>query len=108
MDEDAYKLQKNLQYQSASPSPYGRSSQLSLRSQARSSDYHFSMRLLATDRLFQKVKALRTANLGQALKLIRVNAEVRQQQQEHFLSSKKKDAEVKAADRERALYRAKL
>lgn len=107
MDEDAYKLQKNLQYQSQGTASYG-GSQLSLRPQARSSDYHFAMRLLATDRLVQKVQAHRTANLGHALKMITVYAEVRRQQQEHFQSSKKKEAEVKVADRERALYRAKL
>ena len=79
MNEDTYKLQKNLQYQPASSSALG-SNQLSLRPQPRSSDYHFSMRLLATDRLFQRVKAHRAGNLALALKQIRVHAEVRQQQ----------------------------
>lgn len=76
MNEDAYKLQKNLQYQPASPSPLG-ASHLSLRSQPRSSDYHFSMRLLATDRLFQQVRAHRAGNLAHALKQMKVHAEVR-------------------------------
>ena len=75
MNEDAYKLQKNLQSQPAAHE----SGRLALRSQARSSDYHFSMRLLATDRLFQKVKTLRAAQLSQALSMVRVRAEVRQQ-----------------------------
>ena len=105
MNEDDYKLQKNLQSQSQ---PSSTSGNLTLRSQPRSSDYHFSMRLLATDRLFGQVKNLRNAQLTRTLHMLVVHSQVRHQQQQHFTSSKKKDALVKAADQERSLYQTKL